>query len=54
MVAFGVINIPLVIGGIGTLLFFIWLGKYAERTDKKRERKNSKSMRKKWQKMKQS
>lgn len=37
MAIFELLNLPLLIGGIGTVLFFIWLGKHAERMDKKRE-----------------
>lgn len=33
----GIINIPLLIGAIGILLFFIWLGRYAERMDEQRD-----------------
>lgn len=55
MAIFELLNLPLLIGGIGTVLFFIWLGKHAERMDKKRENiKKSQSMRKKLQKMKSS
>lgn len=32
-----IINVPLLIGAIGILIFFIWLGRYAERMDEKRD-----------------
>lgn len=35
----GIINVPLLIGAIGILLFFLWLGRYAEKIDKNRELK---------------
>jgi hypothetical protein len=55
MVIFELLNLPLLIGAIVMLLFFIWLAKHAERMDKKRENiKKSQSMRKKLQKMKSS
>lgn len=38
MTLFGIINIPLVIGGISILLFFIWLGRHADAVDKKRKK----------------
>jgi hypothetical protein len=33
-----IINVPLLLGAFGILLFFIWLGRYAERVDKKRKK----------------
>ncbi|MCB2425777.1 hypothetical protein [Methylophaga pinxianii] len=40
----GIINVPFLIGAIGTLLFFIWLGRYAERIDKKRKKPPQRTM----------
>lgn len=42
-----IINVPLVIGLIGTLLFFIWLGRYAERVEKKRDNAPQRTMNRK-------
>ncbi len=33
-----IINVPLLLGAFGILLFFIWLGRYADRIDKKRKK----------------
>lgn len=53
MAIFEQLNLPFLIGAIGILLFFLWLGKHAERMDKKRENiKKAQVMREKLQKMK--
>lgn len=39
-----IINVPLLLGAFGILLFFIWLGKYADRIDKKRKKPPQRTM----------